>query len=154
VHVPQPARKAPCSRCTAITKAGGPCPSPAVGGTKFCIWHGDPEKARIARSRGGSRRAIFDPDKLKKFAPPKTVEDVIAVVGQLAVEVHQCMVDPKTASCIGGLLHALVDAIEIQEQGQLLKELERQAGIQDPASRLHDEATGRFVNAASGSLPT
>ena len=140
----------PAPKCAATTKGGEPCPANSVLGTKFCNFHGDPDRARKYQRRGGSRRAIFDPDKLKQFEPPRTVEDVIAVVGQLSVEVHQCMLDPKTASCISGLLHTLVDAIEVQEQGQMLRELERRAGIQDPATRLRDEVTGHFVRSPEG----
>jgi hypothetical protein len=145
-------RSTPRAHCAGITKAGGQCPMPKVYGD-FCLFHHpDKERARIARSRGGSRRAIFDPDKLKKFEPPKTVEDVIAVVGQLAQEVHQCACDPKQASCIGGLLHVLVDALEVAEQGALLRSLEQKAGLLSPMDRLRDPETHRFLPTPKGEL--
>jgi len=143
-------RSTPRAHCAGITKAGGQCPMPRVYGD-FCLFHHpDKERARIARSRGGSRRTVFS--RGAEFKAPKTVEDVVAVVGQLCVEVHQDLVDPKHAQVIGSLLSVLVSALETAEQGELLRSLEQKAGLLSPMDRLRDPETHRFLPTPKGEL--
>lgn len=46
------------TECRAITKKGKICKAPALVGTSYCFWHNDPEKAKLASSKGGRSRSI------------------------------------------------------------------------------------------------
>ena len=43
--MPTKRQEATSGRYKAMTKAGGPCAAPAVGGREFCELHSDPERA-------------------------------------------------------------------------------------------------------------
>ena len=130
--------------CIELTRSGQRCKAAPLRGTRKCALH-TPGTAQRLGAKGGMRRAIFDPDKLMHFAAPKTVEEVIGVVGQLSTEVHQGIIDPRQAQVIGGLMSTLINAIEVKEQGALLEELERRTGLQDSLAQLRDEVTGRYT---------
>lgn len=44
-------------RCYAITKRGTRCGSTHQAGSLYCFWHGHPEAAKKASSKGGHARA-------------------------------------------------------------------------------------------------
>ncbi len=112
-------------------------------GTKYCPLHTKGVASKLGE-KGGRRRAIFDPARLLHFEPPKTVDECLAILGQIAVETHRAELEPKVAATISGILNTLLSGIEIREQGALLVELERRTGLQDSLSQLRDEVTGRF----------
>jgi hypothetical protein len=112
-------------------------------GTKYCPLHTKGVASKLGE-KGGRRRAIFDPDKLLHFEAPKTVDECLAILGQIAAETHRGELDPRVASTVSGVLNTLLSAIEIKEQGALLAELERRTGLQDSLSQLRDEVSGRF----------
>ncbi len=131
-------------RCVATTKAGDPCPRPQMAGLNVCNFHREGGAARAGQI-GGHRRSIFNPDKLMHFEAPKTVDECLAILGQIAAETHRGELDPRVASTLSTVLSALLSAIEIKDQGALLAELERRTGLQDSLSQLRDEVTGRFT---------
>jgi hypothetical protein len=130
-------------RCVAITKAGDPCPRPQMGGLNVCNFHREGGAARAGQI-GGHRRSVYNPDKLFHFEAPKTVDECLAILGQIAAETHRGELDPRVANTLSTVLNTLLSAIEIKEQGALLAELERRTGLQDSVSQLRDEVTGRF----------
>jgi hypothetical protein len=111
-----------------------------VHGTKYCVLHtkGNAEKYG---QRGGHRRAIFNPENLAQFEAPRSLDEVITVVGQLATETHQGRCDPRVAQVVGTLMTTLLNALEVREFGQKLKDLAREVGINDPLDLL-EEARG------------
>lgn len=136
-------KKPASNRCTATTRAGKPCVQYAMPGRGVCFLHTGDNAVRLGE-KGGRRRAIFDPDKLLHFEAPKTVDECLAILGQIAAETHRGELDPRVASTVSGVLNTLLSAIEIKEQGALLAELERRTGLQDSLSQLRDEVSGRF----------
>jgi hypothetical protein len=130
-------------RCVAITKAGDPCPRPQMAGLNVCNFHREGGAARAGQI-GGHRRSVYNPDKLFHFEAPKTVDECLAILGQIAAETHRGELDPRVANTLSTVLNTLLSAIEIKEQGALLAELERRTGLQDSVSQLRDEVTGRF----------
>ena len=83
-------------KCKAMNKVGAPCGAPAVNGAKFCVMHSG--KAAELGSKGGRRRAIFSPDKLKPLPTPKTAADVRDLLAQSMVEVRAGQLDPRIAA--------------------------------------------------------
>jgi hypothetical protein len=130
-------------RCEAITKAGNPCPRPQMAGLNVRNFHREGGAARAGQI-GGHRRSVYNPDKLFHFEAPKTVDQCLAILGQIAAETHRGDLDPRVANTLNTVLNTLLSAIEIKEQGALLAELERRTGLQDSLAQLRDEVTGRF----------
>jgi hypothetical protein len=114
-----------------------------MAGLNVCNFHREGGAARAGQI-GGHRRSIFNPDKLLHFDAPKTVDECLAILGQIATETHRGELDPRVASTVSGILNTLLSGIEIKEQGALLEELERRTGLQDSLSQLRDEVTGRY----------
>jgi hypothetical protein len=138
------AKKPPSNRCTATTRAGKPCVQFAMAGRGVCFLHTGDNAQRLG-AKGGMRRAIFNPDKLLHFEAPKTVDEVLSILGQVSVEIHRGDIDPRVAATLTTTLTALLNGIEVKEQGALLEELERRCGLQDSMSQLRDQVTGRFT---------
>jgi hypothetical protein len=61
-------------KCRAKNKAGKPCAAPAVEGADRCVMHSG-RAAELGR-KGGRRRAVYSPEGLKEFAPPKTAAEL------------------------------------------------------------------------------
>lgn len=131
-------------RCVATAKSGNRCKCTPLRGTNKCALH-TPGVPQMMGERGGRRRAIYDPDNLTHFEAPKTLAEVTSALGQLAVETHKGEIDPRVAGTLTSTLNALLSALEVKEQGDMLRELERRAGLQDSLSKLRDEVTGRYV---------
>jgi hypothetical protein len=131
------------SVCIATARSGKRCRCAPLRGSKYCALHTEGIAAKLGE-KGGRRRAIFNPDKLLRFEPPKTVDECLSILGQIAAETHRGEIDPRVASTVSGILNTLLAGIEVKEQGALLAELERRTGLQDSLSQLRDEVTGRF----------
>ena len=105
-------------KCSAKNKAGKPCNAPAVGGTKRCVMHSG--RAAELGSKGGRRRAVYDPDNLKELPAPKTAADLRDLLAQSIVEMRAGKMDPKLANSISSLATSFLRAAEVadSEPGQ------------------------------------
>lgn len=132
-------------RCKATTKRGLPCPQWAVRGQKFCAMHVPGNAAKFGR-RGGMRRAIYNPAELSHFEAPKSVDDVVTILGQITVEIHKGQLDPRVGQVLGSLASTFLSALELKEFGTKLKELESRIGLGNSLDRLNrDSETGRYM---------
>ena len=89
------------------------------------------------------RRAIYNPAELSHFETPKTVEDVCAILGQITVEVHKGKLDPRVGQVLGSLASTFLNALELQQFGTKLRELEQRLGVNSELLG-RDISTGRF----------
>jgi hypothetical protein len=124
----QPGRK----RCAATTRSGKPCPNWPLPGKKRCNLHtGD--TAKVLGARGGRRRAIFNPEGLEPFPPPKDVSDLLRLVMQTVVEVRAAKLDTKTATAIFygcGVGRSILETADLDAR---LKALEERHGSLESA---------------------
>jgi hypothetical protein len=91
------------------------------------------------------RRAIYNPSELTHFEAPKSVDDVVAILGQITVEVHKGKLDPRVGQVLGSLASTFLNALELKEFGVKLRQLEERMGINsNPLDRLERDAAGRF----------
>jgi hypothetical protein len=100
-------------RCRAKNKAGKPCAAPAVMGEKHCVMHSG--RAAELGSKGGRRRAIFNPENLAEVEPPKTSTELQCFLAQAMVEVRSGKMDPRTANSIACLGAAFLRAMDLTE---------------------------------------
>jgi hypothetical protein len=119
------------SRCTAKTRGGQPCQAQPLPGKAFCFTH-DPESSEAraaARRKGGKARckpaAVLPGDTPE--APLKSVQDVVAFLGQTASQVRRGDLDAKAGNCLAGICGQLLKALEMdltEELAKLRKSLE------------------------------
>ena len=80
-------------KCGGKNEVGKPCGAPAAGGTNRCVMHSG--RAAELGSRGGRRRAVYNPESLKEFAAPKSAADLRDLLAQSIVEIRTGKLDPK-----------------------------------------------------------
>jgi hypothetical protein len=112
-------------QCHALNKAGTPCGAPAVEGTNWCVMHSG--RAAELGKRGGRRRAIYSPEKLKKFAPPMNAGDLRNLLAHSIVEMRNGVLDPKVANSISYLGAGFLRALEISDLEDRVASLELRA---------------------------
>ena len=108
--------------CEARTKAGKPCPSPAVTGKRFCTMHSG--RARELGRKGGLRRTVFNPDGLAELGIPTNAQDLARFVATCMDEVRKSRLTPGIANCLGQLGMVFLKAIEQVELNVIHAELE------------------------------
>lgn len=108
--------------CKARTKAGKPCPLPAVTGKRFCTMHSG--RARELGRKGGLRRAVFNPDELADLGTPTDAQDLARFVATCMDEVRKSRLAPGIANCLGQLGMVFLKAIEQVELNVIRAELE------------------------------
>lgn len=122
-------------RCCTKNKAGRPCGAPAVRGTKLCLMHSG--RAAELGSKGGRRRTVFSPDKLMRFAAPKTAANVRDLLAQSIVEVRAGQMEPRMATSICGLVTEFLKTLEACTIEEMIEPLEQeraqQRGVRDAA---------------------
>jgi hypothetical protein len=111
-------------RCIAKARSGERCKSAPMRGKKKCMFHTG-NFARTLGSKGGHRRAIFNPDELKEFSAPKSASDLKDLLAQSLVDVRRGNLDPRVANSISCLGAGFVKAIEISDLEARLTALER-----------------------------
>jgi len=87
-----------------------------------------PGNAQKAGMVGGRRRAIFNPDQLQQFSPPKNPSALLDVVATTIVDVRQGRMDPKagnTIAVLAGVCHQLTRSATLEER---VGALERKKG--------------------------
>jgi hypothetical protein len=108
--------------CKAITKAGKPCPSPALTGKRLCIMHSG--RARELGRKGGLRRTVFNPEGLKELDVPTSAQDLAHFVATCMDEVRKGKLTPGIANCLGQLGMVFLKAVEQCELRAIQLELE------------------------------
>ena len=111
-------------KCNAKTKAGKSCRAPAAEGTDRCVMHSG--LAAELGSKGGRRRAIYSPDGLKDFAPPRTAADLRDLLAQSIVEIRVGKMDPKMANALGYIGSSYLRALEVADIESRLEKMELQ----------------------------
>lgn len=112
-------------RCTAITRSGKSCQAAPVGGTNppRCLMH-QPGQAALLGSRGGHRRAVFDPSGLVVFEPPKNPGELLLLIATTICEVREGRMDPKVANSISYLGTSFLNAVGVADLEGRIKALE------------------------------
>lgn len=120
-------------KCRMKNKAGKPCGAPAVGNTKRCVMHSG--RATELGSKGGRRRAKFNPRELMPFSAPKNAADVRDLLAQSMVEVRNGQIEPAVAKCICELANEFRTTLEVCAIEEVIEPVEqeraRAKGVQD-----------------------
>jgi hypothetical protein len=111
--------------CQKMKRDGNQCRARARSGHKYCALHAEPRKAAELGSRGGRRRAVYRPDGLQEFAPPRTAADLRDLLAQSIIEIRAGKLDPKLANSISYLGTGFLRAIEVADLQARMDELER-----------------------------
>src|SRR5215813_12139441 len=86
-------------------------------------------------SKGGRRRAVYSPDGLKDFAPPRTAADLRDLLAQSIIEIRAGKLDPKVANSISYLGTGFLRALEVSDLEIRLLALEVRAECDDGESK-------------------
>jgi|ERR1700680_4352688 hypothetical protein len=86
----------------------------ALAGKEHCASHTQPGRAEELGSKGGRRRTIYSPDRLKEFRAPRSAADLRGSLVQSIVEVRTGKLDLK-ANSIGYLEAGFLRAIEVSD---------------------------------------
>jgi hypothetical protein len=119
-------------RCKGRNKASGRCGAPAVIGSELCVMHSG--RAAELGSKGGRRRAIFNPETLKRFPAPQTAAEVRDLLAQCMVEVRAGELEPRIATSICGLVGEFLKTLELCTIEEVVEPLERERARQRGAS--------------------
>jgi hypothetical protein len=96
----------------------------ALAGQKHCALHAEPGRSAELGSRGGRRRAIYNPDNLKDFAAPKTAADLRDLLAESIIEIRSGKLDPRVANALGYLGASYLRALEVADIESRLDALE------------------------------
>ena len=113
-------------RCQKTKVNGAQCKASALTGKEYCALHSDTARAAELGSRGGRRRALFDPEQLMPFAAPKTAADVRDLLAQSMVELRRGQLDPRIATSMCSLASEFLKTLEVCTIEQALERLERE----------------------------
>jgi hypothetical protein len=111
-------------RCIAKARSGEQCKSAPVRGKKKCLFHTGDNASQLG-SKGGHRRAIYSPDGLTAFDPPKNAADLRDLLAVSIVEIRSGKLDPKLANSISYLGMGFLKAVEISDLEARLAALEK-----------------------------
>lgn len=115
-------------RCQAKTASGKPCQAtPQVvkrNGKYLCLFHTSNLASELGR-KGGRRRAIYNPDDLEPFKPPKDAAELLALLSQTIIEIRSGRLEPRVANSLVYATAAFLNTLEISDLAQQLKELEK-----------------------------
>jgi hypothetical protein len=93
-------------------------------GKPFCIMHSP--LARAIQTKGGQRRAIFNPKELKPFTPPQSAQELGALIAQTIIEIRETKIDTKSANAIACLAGSFLASLNHGEVEMRLEQLEKQ----------------------------
>jgi hypothetical protein len=113
-------------QCQKKKRDGSDCRARALSGRKYCALHADSGKARELGSKGGRRRARFNPEGLAEFAAPKNAADLRDLLAQSIVEIRTGKMDPKLANAVGYVGASFLRALEVSEIEPRLQKLEQE----------------------------
>ncbi len=113
-------------QCQKKKRDGNQCGASARDGQKYCALHAEPGKAAELGSKGGRRRAVYRPEGLQEFAPPRSAADLRDLLAQSIIEIRAGKLDPKLANSISYLGAGFLRAVEVADLQARLEELERE----------------------------
>jgi hypothetical protein len=126
-------------RCQKTKRDGSQCKANALTRKKYCALHSDVGRAAELGSRGGRRRTVFSPDKLKMFPAPKSAGDARDLLAQSIVELRAGQLDPRIATSICCLVTEFLKCLELCTIEDVIEPLEREraqeGGFKDAAKR-------------------
>lgn len=117
------------AKCSAITRAGRPCPSPPLAGSAWC-WTHDPNAAgaRVEASRKGGR-ARSNAERARKQVPEAMGADELAgYLSLLFKGVVGGRIEPKVGTAAATIARALLEVRNQTEIEDRLAALEAAAG--------------------------
>jgi hypothetical protein len=118
-------------QCQQKKRDGSDCRARAVAGQSLCALHSEPGRAAELGRKGGHRRAIYAPGRLKEFTAPRDAADLRDLLAQSIIDIRAGMLDPKIANSISYLGAGFLRAVELADIEARLAELERQTGHDD-----------------------
>ena len=113
-------------RCQKTKTNGDRCKANALTGKKYCALHCDATRAAELGSRGGRRRAVFNPDNLMPFAAPKTAADLRDLLAHSMVELRTGQLDPRIATSICTLAVEFLKTLEVCTIEEAVERLEQE----------------------------
>ena len=111
-------------QCRQKKRDGNRCKAMAMAGQKHCALHAEPGRAAELGSKGGRRRAIYNPDNLKDFEAPKTAADLRNLLAESMIEIRAGKLDPRVANALGYLGASYLRALEVADIESRLDALE------------------------------
>jgi hypothetical protein len=113
-------------QCQKKKRDGTPCGARALLGKKCCVLHSEPGRAAELGSKGGRRRAVYNPEGLKEYAAPTNAADLRDLLAQSIIEIRSGKLDPKLANSISYLGTGFLRAAELADIEARLMKLERE----------------------------
>jgi len=102
-------------QCNKKKRDGSDCRARALTGKVCCALHAEPGKAAELGRKGGRRRTIYAPDRLKNFTAPKDAADLRDLLAQSILEIRAGMLDSKLANAISYLGTGFLRAVEVAD---------------------------------------
>jgi hypothetical protein len=112
-------------QCKKKKRDGVQCRASALSGQRFCALHSEPGKAAELGSKGGRRRTVYSPDRLKEFRAPKNAADLQDLLAHSIIEIRNGALDPRLANSISYLGSGFLRALEVSSLEKRLEALER-----------------------------
>jgi hypothetical protein len=119
--------------CQHKKRDGKRCKAPALTGQTSCAMHAHPGRAAELGRRGGSRRAVYNPDDLRDFAAPRTAADLRDLLAESIIEIRAGKLDPKVANALGYLGTSYLRALELSDIENRLNVLESNQRLEERA---------------------
>jgi hypothetical protein len=110
--------------CAFKAKSGKPCGATPLSGKNVCLFHSGDNASQLG-ARGGRRRAIYHPDGLVEFAPPKTAVDLTALFATSIIEMRSGKLDPRVANSISYLGAGFLKALDLGAHEARLDAIEK-----------------------------
>lgn len=112
-------------QCEKKKKDGSRCRARALTDSCYCAIHAASGKAAELGRKGGRRRTVYTPDRLKMCPPPKSAADVVSLLAQAIVETREGKLEPRVANAIACLAGTLLRATELSKVEDRLNDLEK-----------------------------
>jgi hypothetical protein len=110
--------------CEEKNKDGKPCGATPLSGKNICLFHSGDNASQLG-ARGGRRRAIYRPDGLAQFEPPKTAADLTALFATSIIEMRSGKLDPRVANSISYLGLGFLKALDVSTIEERLDAVEK-----------------------------
>jgi len=114
------------SRCSARNRAGKPCRSPRVNGSRDCVFHDPASAAKLAeaRRRGGHNSRLQPPVIELAEVSLDNAHDLILIVAEAINLLRRNEMDQKRATAIGYLVGIALKVRDATDTDERLARLE------------------------------
>ncbi len=118
------------AKCSAITRAGSPCPSPPLAGSQWCWTHApEAEEARREASRKGGKSRSAAEQARKRIPPAMPPDEFAGLLAFLFRGFVAGRISPKVGTAAATIARAMLEVRQQVDVEQRLSALEAQAGI-------------------------